>query len=871
MIKVKSKNKGLDLILEVLSVLEESRLSDTLKSLNTAAKYLKDNIFKDTLSSEEVGGGYSNLKLKEDKLNYFINNRIGGDRVDSHYGLTNDLASSKLEMYKLLLITYVKHSFIDQKVIETVQLIEPELTKMLLMVFKSDNESWDRTLSGLTDFICKFSNEYKDTDKSLSFMKHLWKYIDSRDADEYINLIKPHLEEKFPINQIDIKVSEVTINSEIDDRALKILLESPKGVERVSFDDLKYVTPENLKIVNEFLKLRKDIWMNMYYPENFKYLTNLENISFTEFTEECIHVLSSIKVVKRLRLGTVKYKDLTSLLKYNDTLIELGFEGDISRESEDVISKLSKLEIFSTSSSKFRSFGFLKSLNITDLYIYGSRTKEYNDLKNLKQLKRFHLKTNKNWEDFNFIEGLENIEEIEIDYCSAIKRFPKCNHLKKLKRVSLMQCNKLIDVSELQELKNCFVFASGKELSKAGINISSNVDKEKKQFDNLLDATKRELYGGRDKISREEHLEIVQKLIEDGADVNIVDELGNTPLLRSMSDKCHEIAKLLILNGADTNIRDINDGSTPLMKAVKSDSWKNVELLIKSGVNVNTINKKGMTALMNAFYYITLGDPFKSVELLIKAGADIEIKDNECDLTALDLAAERNKTESVTLLFKAGADFNRINKNSGRTPLLSACYNRNFEMMKLFVDKGANVNHRDKDGYTPLIALVGKCKDKKEKMKCVNYLINAGADVNAVSDEFETAIASEADGGDPKVVSLLIEKGADINIRNTRSGNTPLLRASGSRSDKNVEILLEAGADVSVKEIYGNTALGQALLFGAQTKKLINVVNMLINHGVDINSVNKNGETALDIALSKKGKYSEVVEILKKAGAVCRG
>ena len=112
---------------------------------------------------------------------------------------------------------------------------------------------------------------------------------------------------------------------------------------------------------------------------------------------------------------------------------------------------------------------------------------------------------------------------------------------------------------------------------------------------------------------------IVRLLIQKGADVNVRDQYGDTPLHQALwGADFDKIAWLLIQQGANVNARD-KEGKTPLHKARDS---KIVQLLIQKGADVNARDKKGRTPLsialrIRAPKMNTLG----TIGILIKAGA----------------------------------------------------------------------------------------------------------------------------------------------------------------------------------------------------------------------------------------------------------
>ena len=82
------------------------------------------------------------------------------------------------------------------------------------------------------------------------------------------------------------------------------------------------------------------------------------------------------------------------------------------------------------------------------------------------------IKTNSRLESIDFIEELLNLERVELLYLAKITRFPKCDHLKKLEMVYAYECNRLSDVSELQNLSGVKISVSGKALKKRAYQTS---------------------------------------------------------------------------------------------------------------------------------------------------------------------------------------------------------------------------------------------------------------------------------------------------------------------------------------------------------------------------------------------------------------
>ena len=128
---------------------------------------------------------------------------------------------------------------------------------------------------------------------------------------------------------------------------------------------------------------------------------------------------------------------------------------------------------------------------------------------------------------------------------------------------------------------------------------------------------------------REGNIEIVQILIDAGADVNIHGRGNNTPLLIACRSGNIEIVKTLLAARVDLHGRD-GEGANALMWSARFGYSSIVELLLKHGANVNAQAENGTTALMLA------AGPGRGrvVEMLVSAGADVKARDKAMNTTS---------------------------------------------------------------------------------------------------------------------------------------------------------------------------------------------------------------------------------------------
>src|SRR5207249_1939037 len=110
-----------------------------------------------------------------------------------------------------------------------------------------------------------------------------------------------------------------------------------------------------------------------------------------------------------------------------------------------------------------------------------------------------------------------------------------------------------------------------------------------------------------------------------------------------------------------------------------------------------------------------------------------------------------------------------------------------------------------------------------------------GVNVNATSQEGETALFGAAYAGDLPTLKVLVAHGADVNAT-SKAGITPLM-AGAQRSTAAIELLLANGANVNATDVFGETALMMAARAGRA-----DVVRVLIRAQADVNAKAKRGE-----------------------------
>lgn len=283
-----------------------------------------------------------------------------------------------------------------------------------------------------------------------------------------------------------------------------------------------------------------------------------------------------------------------------------------------------------------------------------------------------------------------------------------------------------------------------------------------------------------------EDIELVQELLERGADVNFQDEDGGwTPLHNAVQSGRKDIVDLLLLSGADPCRRKKN-GATPFIIAGLEGNVELLQLLLSKGANVNESDENGFTAFMEAASY----GKVDALRFLYEKGAKVNLgrktKEDQERLrkggaTALMDAAQNGHLEVVkVLLDEMGADI-KARDNMGRNALIRAFRNSDNSKVeiitRLLLDYGADVNVRGEKGKTPLILAV-----EKEHIGLVKMLLEQeDIEIDDTDKEGKTALLLAVELRQKDIAQLLCEKGASTDCGDLvkiarRKHNTPLVK-----------------------------------------------------------------------------------------------
>ncbi|MCZ6491098.1 MAG: ankyrin repeat domain-containing protein, partial [Acidobacteria bacterium] len=266
---------------------------------------------------------------------------------------------------------------------------------------------------------------------------------------------------------------------------------------------------------------------------------------------------------------------------------------------------------------------------------------------------------------------------------------------------------------------------------------------------------------------------------------------GDLRLVEAAKSRDREAVRSLLQQQVDVNTPQ-PDGATALAWAAHWNDLETADLLLRADADVNAANDYGMTPLSLA---CSKGSA-AMVEKLLQAGADPNAA-QWTGVTPLMACARAGSADAVKLLLARHAGVNAKDTRRGQTGLMWAVAQQHVEVVRLLIEQGADVNARSHmpGGFTPLQFLTYGVRrrdpsgpDKLEPgdvhpdpsssrggftalmfaarqgdVNSARLLVDAGANVNAVSPDYGSALVVAASSGHESAALFLLEKGADPN------------------------------------------------------------------------------------------------------------
>ena len=406
---------------------------------------------------------------------------------------------------------------------------------------------------------------------------------------------------------------------------------------------------------------------------------------------------------------------------------------------------------------------------------------------------------------------------------------------------------------------------------------------------------------------------MIEKLLKAGADPNERGPQGETPLMLASRNGNLDAIKLLLDHKADVNGKDKLRGTTPLMWAIEQVHPAAAKLLIEHGADIRAATlpdtRNSRNNLANTVTQ-RLNSPFGAAgqaKARAAGGSGLPgdrlaarrpgggVPDGEGGLspeevaaffgpprtkdggglTPLVYAARQDCMECARILIEAGADVNQRTLY-GWTPLLVATQNRHYQLAKYFLEHGANPNIPNNGGWNPLYLATDNRNIESgdypvrapdmDHLEFITLLLDKGANVNArVCGVASTPTNCAGDSTETRnnfTMQWLFEDGATAFLRAAQSGDVKLMK-----------LLLDHGANPKIFTAHKVTPLAVAagigwvegVTFEWSEAENIEAVKMCLALGNDPNVVDDEGRMAMHGA-AHKGRTA-VIQLLADHGA----
>ena len=194
-----------------------------------------------------------------------------------------------------------------------------------------------------------------------------------------------------------------------------------------------------------------------------------------------------------------------------------------------------------------------------------------------------------------------------------------------------------------------------------------------------------------------------------GASINRTDRKGRTPFFLACQGDSVDSARFLleVSQGCEVNPVSMpsSDGKTPLRKAATRGNMELVKMLLEKIDSDSAINEKDVGLEQTALHVAAYNGHRDVVEILLKAGADVKSMDKDgktpIDLCSQGWAKNAAETAEATLLLLLDQDFEALTDRNGL--LCMAAVKGSTKVIEKLIEQGTDPYQKDEHGWTPLV------------------------------------------------------------------------------------------------------------------------------------------------------------------------